>query len=100
MKSFILNIHSFIDVITNSSTEIFIDYSRSIKPCKEMINEMLKTFGVEQTCDDIFEVTLTNEDDESSPSFLKITIKDTKYAKLGHLVKKFLESGEAIEFES
>ena len=100
MKSFILNIHSFIDVITNSSTEIFIDYSRSIRPCKEMINEMLKTFGVEQSCDDIFEVKLINENDECSPAMLMITIKDAKYARLASLIKKFLESGEAIEFQS
>jgi hypothetical protein len=43
---FLLNIHSFIDLITNSSSEIFIaNSSHSIEFLKEILNEMVNTYG-------------------------------------------------------
>lgn len=64
-------VHSIIDLITNSSTEIFVHSENSLKPCKELINEFLKVFNVGQdtslhglTCDDIFDISI--EVDKSS----------------------------------
>jgi len=41
----IFKIHSFIDVITNSSTEIFNYCSGSVEPAKLLLNEIIKVFG-------------------------------------------------------
>jgi len=114
-----ISVHSFVDLITNSSTEMYIDYSDSIEPCKKMINEMFKTFGVYKTCDDVFDIRLRNsgdedrqkydkdfdinapwEEDEGSPAMLILTTKDPGYENLAKLIKDFLESSESKEFQS
>lgn len=53
-----VNIHSVIDAITNSSTEIFIN-TNNVGALKEFINGMLKSIGSDKTFDDIFEVQIT-----------------------------------------
>jgi len=112
-----LKVHSFVDVITNSSTEMYIDYSGSIEPCKKMINEMFKACGSDKTCDDVFDLTLRNtnyedlvkwdedfdpeapwKEDECSPAEVHIKVKDPQYEELAKLVISFLESGESKEF--
>jgi len=50
--------HSVIDLITNSSTEIFVYSENSLEPAKELINEILKLQGVDQTCDDLFDLAI------------------------------------------
>lgn len=55
---FKIKIHSVIDVITNSSTEIYSWYDGSIGACKEMLQEMLKVFGVDKNVNDIFSITI------------------------------------------
>ena len=54
MKAVKIKMHSLIDLITNSSTEIFTYSEGSVEPMKEMINEILGTFGIKETCDDMF----------------------------------------------
>jgi len=49
-----IKIHSAIDLITNSSTEIYCNSDGSLEPAKEMINTMLETFGINHKADDIF----------------------------------------------
>jgi hypothetical protein len=44
MKTFILNYHSFIDVITNSSSELFICSDKNIV---NFIKELFKESGIE-----------------------------------------------------
>lgn len=61
----IVKIHSATDLITNSSTVIFTYSGGAVKPFKEMINELLKTFGVETTCEDMFDTVILC--DESYP---------------------------------
>jgi hypothetical protein len=48
-----------IDVITNSSTEIYSWYDNSVGACKEMLQEMLKVFGVDKNVDDVFYITIS-----------------------------------------
>jgi hypothetical protein len=46
--------HSFVDVITNSSTTIY-TYQNSVKQAKELVEEMLKLAGInDKTADDVF----------------------------------------------
>ena len=54
-KVYIIPIHSIIDVITNSSTEVFANtHGNSMKMAKELVNKILKPTG--KTIDDYFEV--------------------------------------------
>lgn len=98
MKSFKIKFHSIIDLITNSSTEMFMDYSESVEPCKEMINEMLIACGIDKTCDDIFDIRLENEDEESTPATLVITAKDKKFENLVEAIHRFINSAVNREF--
>ena len=58
MKKGIIKIipHSIVDVITNSSTEIYTWQNNSVKPCKEMLQEFLTAFEIDKTFDDLFYV--------------------------------------------
>jgi len=55
----IIPIHSVIDVITNSSTEIFTNASsNSPKLMKDVINSILQVAGCDKTADDLFDIEL------------------------------------------
>jgi len=58
-----IKVHSVVDIITNSSTEIYTNYDSSVKPFKEMVNEFLKVLGVDKTCDEVFKVVALPEVD-------------------------------------
>lgn len=60
----IIPLHSITDKITNSSITIFTYSEGSIDACKELINEIFKTFGVDKKCDDVFILTLLAKDFE------------------------------------
>jgi hypothetical protein len=61
----IINIHSFVDLITNSSSEIFVCASdKTITAVKSIINNVLLLGGSKITADDLFEFAL--EKDEES----------------------------------
>jgi len=49
-----IKIHSVVNVITNSSSEIYNYYSESVSAAKEMIDEFLKVLQIEKTSDDLF----------------------------------------------
>jgi hypothetical protein len=58
-----IKIHSFVDLITNSSTEIYIEAtSHTTKAIKEIVDNILKIGGSSLTCDDLFDITLDDED--------------------------------------
>jgi len=98
MKTLKLGIHSFIDVITNSSTEMFVDQSKCLQPCKDMINEMLAAFDVNKTCDDIFDISLENDDyEDEGVSTLIITAKDSLHQPLAQKIMNFLSSVDTKE---
>jgi len=55
MKPIKVILHSSVDLITNSSTVIFTYSEGSIEAVKQLVNEMLKIFGIEdKTFDDLF----------------------------------------------
>ena len=56
-------VHSMIDLITNSSTEIFVDSESSLKPAKELLAELLKMDGSEKTVDEVFTLSLEYGDE-------------------------------------
>ena len=65
MKVIKIPLHSIIDVITNSSTEIYTFYGPSVEPAKELIGEMLKTFGIDKTVDEIFNIYVLGDEVEN-----------------------------------
>lgn len=125
MKTIKLNVHSVIDLITNSSTEMFADYSNSIEPLKELLDEFLKLSGVNKTSDEIFEISIINsyweenleyymedypeiseeeaikkvkEPDGENPTELLISSKDSKYDSLIEAFNNFMNSVELSEY--
>jgi len=56
MRQIVIPMHSVVDVITNSSTVIYVSaHGSSIKLMKEFINTLLKATGSDKTSDDLFE---------------------------------------------
>lgn len=54
-KVYDIKIHSFIDVITNSSTEIFVGtHSNTVSMLKDFINNILSVAESDKTADDLF----------------------------------------------
>jgi hypothetical protein len=54
MEPVALHVHSVVDQITNSSTVIYTYEDGSLEPCRQMIDELLRAFGVDRKCDDAF----------------------------------------------
>lgn len=67
---FIVNFHSYVDLITNSSTEIFVGKSRCVEEVKlilQPIYETLRKAGkVELPFDDAFDIRLASKEDQSN----------------------------------
>jgi len=94
-----IKLHSLIDLITNSSTEIYTYSSASIEACKNMVDEFFKMTGVNKTCDDVFELSLDQEGESAGPygdfpaeTYLVIRPKNPEYKKLASLIHNFLYS--------
>lgn len=56
------NVHSVVDVITNSSTTIYSYYDGCIGPAKEMIEAFAKAFGSDLKADDMFFIGVFADD--------------------------------------
>lgn len=55
-------VHSFTDLITNSSTVIYTYSDGALKACQEMIDEFFKEFGIDKKCEDVFNLVLLMTD--------------------------------------
>lgn len=112
---FNVNTHSVIGLITNSSTEMFMDFKGSIEPLKELINELLKTSG--KTCDEVFKLSIRPnwwedadledygvekwedwKDDGESRTVLHIETLSDEYENFAKLVENFIDSIELNEY--
>lgn len=112
MKKIILNIHSVVDLITNSSTELYVvAHGKTISILKDIINDVLAMGESKLKCDDIFDITfrernrrqeLYNEIDEiydpedrdveyDTLNFLVISVKDGVNSALAQRMTKNLE---------
>ena len=54
LKLYKINLHSAVDLITNSSTTIYTFSNGCVEPVKELVNEMLHVMNSTETFDDIF----------------------------------------------
>ena len=80
MKKLVIPIHSFVDVITNSSTTIYVGcHSNTIEYAKDLINNLLKIAGSDKKADDLFEFEIQNKfqhDRELLEEYLDCIIDD------------------------
>lgn len=94
-----INVHSFIDVITNSSTESYVrSNKKSIEFMHEFINEILKQSGSDRKSEDLFEFTIVPTEDAIQNALYGIaddlqTVGMT-YSEAIELAKKKVDSGE------
>jgi len=52
-------VHSFVDLITNSSTELYIEATeKTVESIKDLVNKILSLGGSKLTCDDLFTVEI------------------------------------------
>ena len=105
-----IRIHSFIDIITNSSTEIFVQANmNTVKNIKALIDSVLAIGGSKLKCDDVFLISLNNdsEDDEEDDYedgrvFLEAkTLLDTNDARTATAILcKLQDLFEGVEVEN
>lgn len=63
-----IKIQSVSDVITNSSTEIYVEATEyTLDGIKNIVNSILKSVNSEYTADDLFEFSLEDIDDNDYP---------------------------------
>ena len=75
-----IKLHSVTDLITNSSTVIFTYSGGTIQPLKDMINEILKTFNIDKTCDELFDAVILNDDSDTYSEWIE-ECNNGKYPK-------------------
>lgn len=85
MNSVGIKVHSTVAIITNSSTEIYVEATEStITNVKNLINALLSLAGSDKRCDDFFDIKLDNQNEDYDPDYpadgypevsLKVTAK-------------------------
>jgi len=80
-----IEIHSFVDVITNSSSEIYVQASdRTIKQVKKMVESLLKLGGSNIKATDIFTFELVDEKEEEINDYLEQYKDEIEEARKNH----------------
>lgn len=63
MQNMMVKIQSISDIITNSSSEVFVIYDQNgIDTIKDIVNSILKLAKSEYSCDDLFDIQLVWDD--------------------------------------
>ena len=94
-----IKLHSSVDLITNSSTVIFTYSEGSLSAVKDLVNEMLKVFGREETFDDIFYAQVLpdeyNEDKDLPENYKELEVQYIK----GEIEKQdWMENSERYDY--
>ena len=67
-----INVHSLIDVITNSSTSIFITmHGKSVDEMYELLNEVLKIADSDKKAEDLFDIEIDRDWDSIVEKFIE-----------------------------
>lgn len=93
-KKFIIPIHSVVDLITNSSSELFVTSDHNtIDAVKNMVDAVLKVGGSDKTFDDLFYATLAVHDGGYGEyNVVEVYAKDSENAQAAQLITKLNES--------
>ena len=114
-SSITLSVHSFVDLITNSSSETYITASaKTTKAIKDILKLFLENANVATPVDELFDIKLvyTGYNDETGkeeemegtneyrPSRVKISVKPgvKDFGELVKLLNKLNDAFEAVEF--
>lgn len=74
MKTLLIPIHSFVDLITNSSSETFVNATeKSVDTVKDLVNGMLKLSASSLTCDDLFKIEIVHKYESTDYKTLWLT---------------------------
>ena len=106
----LVKIHSFVDVITNSSTIIYTQFKESaIQDSYEMINEILKLGGSDKKAEDLFDISISpcldnvydiiGDMDEEEIDDLDISEEDKKLLLLSHTKYDEMEYDDYMEWQ-
>jgi hypothetical protein len=97
MNSLVIPIHSFVDLITNSSSETYIYASDStIKCVKTLIDNLLKGVGSDKTADDLFTFDIGVEIDNPETR-AQVEARGGKYSYNITVSESSPEGKEAVE---
>lgn len=93
MKAFIINVHSLVDLITNSSSEIFVcANNKSVETIKQLIDAILILGDSKLKCDDLFDINLIVDQINIEDKYLcNIRLDDPKY---GDDIREKIEESE------
>jgi hypothetical protein len=102
MKSLEISVHSFVDLITNSSTEVFIQSTdKTVAGIKNIVNALLEVANSELEFDDLFDVKLgTKAWDYETKSYVFKESSDEKdefYERIILSVKPKINGDSAAE---
>lgn len=94
-----IKIHSIIDVITNSSTEVFIfTHNKSIEILKELIDSLLNIGDSGLKADDLFEFKITSENQDEYAMETFADNNGLSWDELENLIKNgFINNPELAE---
>ena len=68
MKPIIIPIHSFVALITNSSSETYVSADKNtVDAIRRLVDSILKSGGSDKKCDDLFKVELSDRKISVSP---------------------------------
>ena len=119
MKFIILNIHSFVDLITNSSSETYATANdKTVETVKNILKLFLENANVATSVDKLFDVKLVhneydygnnnaspnkievegNDPDQINPSRIKVSVKEG-VTDFGELVKVLNTLNDAFSTE-
>ncbi len=110
MESVILRVHSVVDIITNSSSEIYVEATEhTVKNVKELVDNLFALTGSQLKCDDVFDIKLKNtnasdDDEDESESYegeypevdLVVTPKEGVTSEESKVASKILSSLTSI----
>jgi hypothetical protein len=85
MEPIRIKIHSFVDLITNSSTEIYIScHKKSVEAAKGLIDSLLQAAGSEKKADDLFEFKVMREayDEETGDELQKELVTEGDFEEI------------------
>lgn len=91
-------VHSFVDLITNSSSETYVTADRqTVKAVKEAVDSILALAGHGKKCDDYFEITLRTESGYGDYKVIDVVAKDSKNQKLAAVIEALQDAFQAEE---
>ena len=94
-----IRLHSMTDLITNSSTVIYTYSDASLEACRNMIDEIFLTFGIDKKCDDVFSLSVTMHSNDAyrdaidgmEPEEIPEELRGLSYREMDAALDKYLD---------